>query len=295
MSTQTHPHDVYAIITNSVIEQLENCVIPWRMPWAEGGFPQNLFTKRYYTSINIWLLGSRGYNQNYFLTWKQLKAVGASVKKGEKGVMVVYLKHLQNENNADQQAKTVLRYYFVFNIAQIDHLPEILTIPYPPDTINPMSNCDEIVELMPNSPNIKTGKGVAKYDVAHDVIIIPKEDTFASRASYYFELFKQLVHSTGHSSRLNRREIVHGGNPTIDDLTVEELTVEIGASYLCAVSHTPIVKEKELNIKLWAEAMKKDSRLLMYATDQAIKAADYILNAKVKEVRESMAEQLETQ
>lgn len=295
MSTQTHPHDVYTIITNSVIEQLENCVIPWRMPWAEGGFPQNLFTKRYYRSINIWLLGSRGYSQNYFLTWKQLKAVGASVKKGEKGIMVVYAKHLQNENNTGQEAKTVLRYYFVFNIAQIDHLPEVLTIPYPPDTISPMSNCDEIVERMPNSPIIRTGKGAPKYDVLHDAIIIPKEDVFVSGSSYYFELFKQLIHSTGHSSRLNRKEMISSGNASKDDLMLEELTADIGASYLCAVSHTPIVKEKELNINLWAEAMKKDSRLLMHATDQAIKAADYILNVKVREVNEPMAEQFETQ
>src|SRR5580700_575405 len=133
MNTQNQHLDVFAIITNRIIEQLEKQVIPWRKPWTEGGHPQNLFTKRPYSGINTWLLGSLGYAQNYFLTFKQLKAVGASVKKGEKGMMVVFWKRLQPDASKDtteqQPVKSVLRYYFVFNIAQIDNLPEVLSIP----------------------------------------------------------------------------------------------------------------------------------------------------------------------
>src|SRR5476649_1420644 len=101
MNTQTQPLDVFSIITNRIIEQLAQHVIPWQKPWTEAGHPQNLFSKRPYTGINTWLLGSLGYSQNYFLTWKQLKAVGASVKKGEKGTMVVFWKPL----SPDQQAE----------------------------------------------------------------------------------------------------------------------------------------------------------------------------------------------
>lgn len=92
MNSTTQPTDVFTIITNRIIEQLEQSVIPWRKPWADGGHPQNLFTKRPYTGMNTWLLGSLGYAQNYFLTWNQLKAVGASVKKNEKGTMVIFWK-----------------------------------------------------------------------------------------------------------------------------------------------------------------------------------------------------------
>ena len=155
----TQHFDVFAIITNRIIEQLEKQFIPWRKPWAEGGHPQNLFTKRPYNGINTWLLGSLGYAQNYFLTWSQLKAVGANVKKGEKGTMVVFWKRLppdpSNGNAEPQPVKSVLRYYFVFNIAQIDNLPEVLTIPYPPDTVNQISACDEIVCTPPASSSFR--------------------------------------------------------------------------------------------------------------------------------------------
>src|SRR5476651_1922904 len=156
MNTQTQSLDVFSIITNRIIEQLEQQVIPWRKPWAEAGHPQNLFSKRPYTGINTWLLGSLGYAQNYFLTWKQLKAVGASVKKGEKGTMVVFWKRLPEPEggSADQEKKprSVLRYYYVFNVAQIDGLPEVVTIPYPGHGISSIGACDEILERMPNCP-----------------------------------------------------------------------------------------------------------------------------------------------
>jgi antirestriction protein ArdC len=58
MNTQNQTLDVFSIITNRIIEQLEKQVIPWQKPWTEGGQPQNLFTKRPYTGINTWLLGS---------------------------------------------------------------------------------------------------------------------------------------------------------------------------------------------------------------------------------------------
>jgi len=101
MNTQEQHPDVYQIITNRIIDQLEHQIIPWRKPWTDGGHPQNLFTKRPYTGINTWLLGSLGYSQNYFLTWKQLKSVGASVKKGEKGAMVVYRNYVPQDQVKD--------------------------------------------------------------------------------------------------------------------------------------------------------------------------------------------------
>jgi antirestriction protein ArdC len=276
MNATAQTTDVYQIITNRIILQLEEEIIPWRKPWASGGHPQNLFTKRYYTGINTWLLGSLGYAQNYFLTWNQIKAVGASVKKGEQAAMVIFYKP------AEGQGEPLLRYYWLYNIAQVEDLPEILTIPYPPDSIKQLSACDEIIERMPNCPPFKHSKQAAFYDPLKDYINIPKQGSFGSIESYYTVLFHELIHSTGHSSRLNRKAINEPNAFASESYSIEELTAEIGACYLNSIAG--IINNEFDNsvsyIKGWIEVLKNDSRLIVYASGQAQRATDYILRVQ---------------
>ncbi len=301
MNNQQH-FDVFDIITKRIIAQLETQCIPWRKPWSQGGHPQNLFTKRLYSGINTWLLGSLGYEQNYFLTWNQLKAVGASVKKGEKGTMIVFWKRLPPDTTKSstepQPVKSVLRYYFVFNIAQIDHLPEILSIPFPPDTVNQLSACDEIIERMPNCPPIKHGKQSAYYDPLKDYINMPKQGSFATPESYYCALFHELIHSTGHQSRLNRKEVVEPNKFGSEPYSIEELTAEIGACYLNSVSGI-INKEFDNSVAYiqgWIDRLKSDKRIIVYASGQAQRATDYILNIQSYAQTEILAaEEVEAQ
>ena len=285
MNKTTEHLDVYAIITNRIIDQLEQQVIPWRKPWTEGGHPQNLFTKRLYTGINTWLLGSLGYSQNYFLTWKQVKSVGASIKKGEKGTMVVFWKRLpqdQEEGVEQQQYKSILRYYYVFNIAQIDNFPEVITIPIPPETIANITACDEIIERMPNCPTIKHHKQSAYYAPKEDYINMPKQGSFNSLTSYYGTLFHELIHSTGHQSRLNRKEVVESNKYGSEMYSIEELTAEIGACYLNSIAGilNPEFDNSVSYIKGWIEKLRNDKRMIVYASSQAQKATDYILNVQ---------------
>ena len=285
METTTTQHiDVYQIITNRIIEQLAQNVVPWRKPWTEAGHPQNLFTKRPYSGINTWLLASLGYGQNYFLTWKQIKAVGGSVKKGEKGTMVVFWKRAepQPDNGMEPaQKNAVLRYYFVFNVAQIDNLPEVLSIPQPEHGVSRIGACDEIMERMPNCPDIRHGRHKAYYDPAKDYINMPKQGSFGSAESYYCTLFHELVHSTGHRSRLGRKEVTEPNGFGSDPYSIEELTAEIGACYLNSVAG---IADSEFDssvsyIKGWIEQLRGDKRMIVHASSQAQKAADYILNA----------------
>jgi antirestriction protein ArdC len=303
MNTHNQTLDVYSIITNRIIEQLEKQVIPWRKPWTEGGHPQNLFTKRPYIGMNTWLLGSLGYAQNYFLTWKQLKAVGASVKKGEKGTMVVFWKRIAQEEGKTstdpKKVKSILRYYYVFNIAQIDDLPEVITIPAFPDTVSHITACDEIIERMPQCPTIKHGKQQAYYDPLKDHINMPKQGSFDTLTSYYATLFHELIHSTGHQTRLNRKEIVEPNKFASDPYSLEELTAEIGACYLNSI--TGIAQTEFDNsvayIKGWIDKLKNDRRFIVYASGQAQKATDYILNVQsYQKSEENLVEQeVETQ
>ena len=83
---------VYEIITQRIIEKLEQGVCPWRMPWTSEA-PKNLVSGKSYRGINILLLGSQGYVSPYWLTFKQAKSLGGYVNKGERGTPVVFWKN----------------------------------------------------------------------------------------------------------------------------------------------------------------------------------------------------------
>ena len=125
--------DAYERITNEIMDMLEQGDIPWHRPW--NGTLKNLKTGHDYRGINIWLLGGRKYTSPYWLTFKQAKEMGGSVKAGEKSTMVVFWKLLTrmvdspilDDNGEIQQEEKViplLRTYNVFNVAQT-------TIPVP--------------------------------------------------------------------------------------------------------------------------------------------------------------------
>jgi antirestriction protein ArdC len=118
--------DVYQIITNRILEQLEKGEIPWRKTWTNSGIPRNLATGKEYKGANIWLLTSLGYPQNYFLTYQQLNEMGGKVKEKEKSHMVVYWKWIETENltTGKKEIKPFLRYYRVYNLGQISGIPE---------------------------------------------------------------------------------------------------------------------------------------------------------------------------
>ena len=74
--------NVYELVTNRIIEQLEKGVIPWRKTW-QGSEPINYITRNAYRGINTLLLPYGG----EYLSFKQCKDLGGSVRKGEKGHM----------------------------------------------------------------------------------------------------------------------------------------------------------------------------------------------------------------
>src|SRR5262245_37400972 len=117
--------DVYTIVTDRILDQLEKGVIPWRKPWTSSGPPQNLVTKRPYRGINLWLLLMLNFTRNYFITPKQLKDMGATYKEGEKPALVVYWnwKEATDENSGETKLIPFLRYYMVYNIDQCEGIP----------------------------------------------------------------------------------------------------------------------------------------------------------------------------
>ncbi len=276
--------DVYTIVTNRIIEHLEKGVVPWQKPWTDAGLPKNLVTGKHYRGINVWLLNTLNYSQNSFLTFKQVKDLGGSIKKGEKAQEVIFWKWLEKENKetGEKEKVPILRYYNVFNIDQCSDIPKEKLPPVIERSNNPLEACEKIITEMPKRPDIRFKEHQAYYNKLNDYVNMPKMGTFTNSENYYSALFHELVHSTGHSERLNRKELTNNNSFGTKDYAVEELTAEMGASYLKSYAGIPIeqLENNASYIQVWLERLKNDKRFIVHASAQAQKATDYILNIR---------------
>lgn len=281
MGQSIQQSDIYALINNQIIQRLEEGIIPWRQTWTTAGLPQNLSTKRYYKGINVWILCSFGFKQNLFLTFRQIQGLGARVKKGSKSIPVIFWKKFEKEDSQSNEVKynSFLRYYSVFNIEQCEGLPNGM-IPTKEGTENdPIESCESIVLSMQNPPKLCHAGDEAFYDPKLDYINMPMMKSFDNNESYYSTLFHELVHSTGHTKRLNRKEIVEDNRFGSEGYSMEELVAELGACYLN--SHVGIEKNIDNNvayIKHWLQVLKNNNQFIIYASAKAQRAVDYILN-----------------
>lgn len=285
--------DVFELITNRVIEQLENGIIPWQKTWTSAGRPQNLVTKKPYRGINLWLLSSLGYDQNCFLTFKQVNQLGGSIRKGEKAIPVIFWKRTEHENPVTQEKtiKRILRYYLVFNVIQCENLP-LNDVPWIIRSNNPIEECERIINEMPLCPPIRIGIGEPYYHPLHDYVNMPRIEQFDCSESFYNTLFHELIHSTGHKSRLSRKEIINDAEFGSQTYAIEELTAEMGACYLKSVAgfEEAVVPENVNYINDWLYNLRCDRKLLIYSGSQAQKAVDFITNTTPEPQAEKKAE-----
>ena len=277
--------DVYQIVTTRIIELLEQGTVPWQQPWIASGIPSNAISKRAYRGINLWLLLSLNYERNIFLTWDQLKKIGASVKAGEHGHVVIYWKvPPKNQDVIDgekEKNKPILRYYKVFNVAQCTGLPESFNVPAVITEHDAILECEAVIASMPQCPAIKYQEQRAFYDIDKDYINMPKKKFFKTKEGFYATLFHELVHSTGSEKRLNRKTITDMYEFGSEAYSLEELIAEMGSAYL--LSYTGILANEIGNnaayINGWLAKLKGDKRFIVQASGQAQRAVDFIINA----------------
>lgn len=273
---------VYEVITDRIIKLLEEGVIPWHRPW--GGpedFPRNLVSGKQYRGINAFLLAVARYESPFWLTFKQAKRRGGSVRKGEKGYPCIYWNWtgIEDEETGETRQRPFLKHYTVFNVEQCEDV-SYPKAELPNSEFSPIEVCETLVECMPHAPPIEYGGTRAAYDPSIDQVIMPKPELFHSPEDFYSTLFHELIHSTGHASRLARPSIQRPkafGSPLY---IKEELIAEMGAAYLCG--HTgienKIIENSAAYIADWLRRLRKDNRLVIHAAGNAQKASDYILN-----------------
>lgn len=284
-ATTTTKRDNYQIVTDTIVCMLESGTKPWQKGWKDGGFnlsvPVNASTGKPYRGINTLLLwGSaeeRGFQSNQWLTFNQAKAMGAKVKKGEKSSTIVFYSEFEKENDKGEEVKIpFLKSFSVFNLAQIDNLPDHLVVPVADsidDTKERIARADAWVSQI--GADVRHGGNRAFYRSSGDFIQMPEFSAFHESEAYYATLAHELTHWTGIESRLNREFGKKFGDSAY---AFEELVAELSAAFTCArlgISDQPR-EDHASYLASWLKVLKADKRAIFTAASKAQQACDYL-------------------
>ena len=277
--------DAYKLVTDRIIEALEAGIVPWHKPWKAYGsnVPMSLSTGKAYNGVNVWTLSAtamlRGYSSAWWITFKQAKERGGSVRKGEKGTPVVFWKFIEKTDPATGDVTEripLLRYFTVFNVEQCDGIEAPVSEPMPER--DPIEACEAIARGYVGSPEVKHGGDRAYYSPALDYVQMPQMGAFDTSEHYYGTLFHELAHSTGHADRLARKSLIHPAPFGSEDYSREELIAEMAAAFLCGQAGIEVnVQHHASYIGSWLKALTNDPKLVVQAGAAASKAANLIL------------------
>lgn len=278
--------DLDAEITGRILEGIRSGdVPPWRRPWSTAGLmPTSATTGKPYRGINSLLLALagdlNGYGSPYWLTYRQAKTFGGNVRRGEKGTTVVFFKrYTVADPDADDGTRSVrvMRAYTVFNLEQTDGVtmpPRFELEAREPVAVLPAVDATLAGYIDPPAVD-HAGGARAYYDSSADRISLPALEAFETPEGFAETVLHELVHSTGHTSRLGRLERTAFGSAAY---AREELCAEIGAAMLAgAVGIALDYGNATAYVKDWSKVLENDSSAIVSAALTAQRAVDRIL------------------
>lgn len=201
--------DVYTRVTNRIIADLEQGVRPWQKPWDGGNAADNLVWPRrasvaQYRGINVMLLwgaaSERGYQSAIWMTYKQAVELGAQVRRGEMGSLVVNansIKRTEVDAKGEETEREIpfMKGYTVFNVEQIDGLPAHYYHKETKQAREPMARIEQAERYFANTGAvIRHGGDRAYYAPALDHIQMPHPESFWNPEGYYAVLAHELTH-----------------------------------------------------------------------------------------------------
>jgi antirestriction protein ArdC len=288
-ASQSVRRDLYQHVTNRILDDLERGVRPWLKPWSASNVGGFVLPRRHngipYQGVNVLLLWSesmaRGYTATIWMTFRQALELGAHVRKGETGTLVVFADRItraEDGENGENVERSIpyLKSYTVFNVEQIEGLPP----KYLPQASAPTSAETRHAEaegfIAATRAIIRFGGDRAFYAPAFDVIQLPPLPAFRDTESYYSTALHELTHWTGHPSRCARE--LNGHRFGSESYAFEELVAELGSAFLCAeLGITPEVRDDHAAyLASWLAVLRQDKRAIFAAASQAQRAADYL-------------------
>lgn len=283
--------NIYQAITDQIVSELEKGVRPWHQPWNAGHMDgrvalplrHNGVAYRGVNVIALWMQAmAKGYAAPVWMTFKQALALGANVRKGERGSLVVYAdKIIRTETNGDtgeesEHAIPFMKGYTVFNAEQIDGLSDLYYAKPAPrtPTIQRIGRVESFFSA--TGVIVRHGGNRAYYSVSTDHVQMPPIESFCDAGAYYATLGHEATHWTKHPTRLDRD---FGRKRWGDEgYAMEELVAELGAAFLLAdLELTPELRGDHASyIGNWLKVLKSDNRAIFAAASHAQRAADFL-------------------
>lgn len=291
--------DVYQEVTDTILAEIEAGTPPWRQPWSGGAvaaLPQK-WNGEDYSGINVILLwataATRGFASSRWMTFRQAQELGGMVRKGEKSSTSIKYGTFERESEETGLPEQVpfARAYRVFNADQIDGLPsEFYKKPEPVRTFDTTTDSQLDAWLMSRGADIRTSdEPRAYYHKKLDLIHLPRVESFYSPTGYYATALHELMHWTGHHTRLARLDEA-GEVKGRRDYAFEELVAELGACMAAVkLGIAPDFSQSAAYVESWAKVLREDKRAIFRAAAQAQAAADFVRPEEVEKAEEAEA------
>ena len=235
---------------------------------------------------------AKGYSDNRWGTYKQIKELGGQVRKGEKGSHVLFYKfddeqRAREDGPRDESGKAgehsrppLVRVYTVFNVEQADGLKLARREDAEPPPEWKAHQAAELV-IRESGVSVHHVRGDrAFYNHRRDTVTLPERDQFATANGYYQTAMHELGHATGHESRLNRETLTKGvaaGFGTTE-YAREELRAEMSAMMTgerIGVGHDG--SRGAAYVGGWLKALDDDPKEIYRAAADAQHISDYLL------------------
>lgn len=233
--------------------------------------------------MNQMLLGQSG----EWATYKQWQESGGRIRKGEKASFVTFWK-LQpyEETNADGETEIkqipLLRYYNVFHISQVEGVKPLEDVKL--NDIEPIAEAERIKEAYKEREHIQIKEVISNdafYSPSGDYIQVPCKEQYTVANEFYNTLFHEMIHSTGHKSRLNRLTTGADARFGSQVYSKEELCAELGSAMILnqiGIETSETFTNSAAYIQNWLQVLKNDNKFIVSASGKAQKAVEYILN-----------------
>lgn len=297
-------------LCQALVELLEQGTNPWRRDWAQHGHQghhRNLITGQPYRGSNPALLemwaACRGFSLPLWLGSAQAKAEGWHPRKGSKGCYVLR-PQLNKREQQDEKGKPVtgpdgtplvaawvsFKPVCVFNVADlVGSTPEaqqaleariaaavgaVVVKPEP----ERLALAEQVLGAWP-VPTTWAGDR-AFYSSSADQITMPTRAQFETAEGLYATWAHEQAHSTGHSSRLNRKL---GTGKGTADYAREELVAELAAFLICnRLEISSNTENHAAYLGSWAGVLREGPKVLFKALGQASAAANAICGPDVE-------------
>ena len=282
--------DIRQQITDAIIHMIEEGAKKWQRPWqalAEQGLPSNYATGHAYSGFNVLLLwhaaAERGYTRQEWLTFKQAQDLGGQVRKGAKGVLCAFFKmspHGAGNNQGDDGTTPsagfvpMLKPFWVFNVADVDNLPEQPTVELP--AFSAIEEAERI--LQGSGANIIHGGNKAFFRPGTNDVHLPHPSAFKTPANYYAVGLHELTHWSGDAARLARTFGKRFGD---EAYAFEELVAELGSAFLMAhlgLQDTTLELHASY-LDSWLKVLRRDKTAIFTASRHASAAYQFIVDA----------------